>query len=206
MTTLASDNFNRADSGNLGANWTDIVANFSISTNEAKPSSASAPSAKYTGVALPTTDQWAECTMGSVVETTTDEGGGPLICIVSAGTTYLLLQGNLVQTRIYTNTAGTFAQQGIDGPAVGVGDVLYLERQGTTIVALKNGISICGTPLTLSIADGIAGMRLTRVAVVPAISLFRAGDFTGGLSGQLVETPLKKRSWRPRPFGPGNAR
>lgn len=206
MTTLATDTFQRADSGTLGANWTDIEVGLGIVTNEcATNNNAGGHAAKYTGVSLPTLDQWAEMTIGSVAESTTDEGGGPLICIAGA-TTYLLLQGNLVETRIYTNTAGAFLQQGIDGPAVGVGDVLYIERQGTTIVARKNGVAICGTPITLSVADGIAGIRLSRAAVVPTAALFRAGDFTAADLGALVETPLKKRTWKPRPFGPGNAR
>jgi hypothetical protein len=65
MTQLASDDFNRADAPNLGANWDS--PNLVITSGEAAVSPLLASNA-YTAVAAPN-DGYAEVVGGSVLET-----------------------------------------------------------------------------------------------------------------------------------------
>lgn len=205
MSTLATDSF--TGTGSLGANWTDIDAGWARVTDVASVTfggGSSVFSARYTGVSFPN-DQWAQIQVGTGAGTT-DEGVGPIVRATSGGDVYLL-QGNTTETRIYKRISGTFTQLGTDGPAVGTGDLLYLEIQGTNLVANKNGSNICGSPISdTDIAAGSAGIWGSATSGTITLDNFTAGDFVSTSIGAVVETNLKKRTWRPRPFGPGNVR
>jgi hypothetical protein len=210
MTILATDDFNRADAGTLGANWTDIAGEtgWSIVSNEAKVNATGSVSmaSRYTAASFPN-DQWCQVAIGSTVETTTDSGTGPMVRLQSGGDR-ILLQGNTVQTRVYKKVGATFTQLGSDGPAVTNGDVLYVEVRGTTIIAMKNGSSICGSPIALGSgsASGNAGLWANPAAVLCTANNWSAGDFAVGLPDKGRIISVFKTSHRPRPFGPGNAR
>jgi hypothetical protein len=191
MTTLATDNFNRANAGNLGANWTDIDAGLEIISNEAQKSSGTEGSSRYTAVSFPD-DQWAQVTVGSAVDSESDEGVGPVVR-GQAGGDWITLQSNAVESRVYKRIGGGYTQLGSDGPSVASGDVLYLEIQGTTIIAKKNGSSICGSPIALggaSPASGNAGVRAYSLS--GSMDDFSAGDFAA--AGGLVQEGFRFRN------------
>lgn len=161
MTTLATDDFNRANAANLGASWTvptngnpiAIASNVATATHDAEDD----PFLEYyNGVSFPN-DQWAQVTVGATVDGTSDTGVGPAVRVQSGGDLYFL-QGNSVETRVYKRVSNGYTQLGSDGPSVAAGNTLYLEVQGTTIIAKKNGSSICGSPISDSgVASGSAG-------------------------------------------------
>jgi hypothetical protein len=210
MTILATDDFNRADAGTLGANWTDLAGEtgWSIVSSEAKVTSAGSVTmaSRWTAVSFPN-NQWAQVAVGSTLETTSDQGVGPMVRAQSGGDR-ILMQGNSVQTRVYKKVSGTFTQLGTDGPAVTNGDVLYLEIQGTTVVAKLNGTSVCGSPIALGTgpSTGSAGLWAAPVSVLDTGNNWSGGDFNIGLPNKGAIFSKFKTSHRPRPFGPGNAR
>ena len=191
MTTLATDPF--TGTGTLGANWTDIDAGFSRVSDQASFSTAaSAGSARYTGVAFPD-DQWAQVVIGTTANTASDEGGGPIVRGQAGGNVYLL-QGNTVETRIYKRVGGSFTQLGTDGAAIAPGDTLYLEIQGTQLIAKKNDVTICGSPTDAAIATGSAGIWGSESAGGDVLlDNFSGGDFAGGGGGGSVGTPVARR-------------
>lgn len=176
MTTLATDGF---PTGALSANWTHIDVGFTAISNEAS-SATSVSLARYTGVAFPN-DHWCQVTIGSINETTADAGPGPAIC-VQAGGNAIFLQCNVNETKIYERTAGpTYTQLGADGASVLVGSVMYLEIQGTTIIAKKNGVLLMTRTASGAVLGGNAGIWASPVAVTNKLDDFSAGDFLGGV-------------------------
>lgn len=175
MSVLAQDDF--AGTGALSASWTALSGDSTWSRVAGIASHASCSAeARYDGVSAPA-NQYCQVVVVTP-DTTSDAGSGPQVrCRTNTTTTpdCYFLQGNTVETRIYKRTGGsTYVQLGSDGPAITLNDVLYLEIQGTTLVAKKNGTSICGSPITDSgIASGNAGMWGCR----GTLDSFEVGDF-----------------------------
>jgi hypothetical protein len=150
---MALDDFTRGNSGTLGASWTDVDAGFGIVSNEAKFATAGVGSSRYTGRTW-ANDQWAQVKIGTVVSTTTDEGGGVALRL-QAGGDGIFFQGNTHETRCYKRRGSTYTQLGTDGPALATGDILYAEIVGTTINIKKGSTSICGSPIDASGGTGV---------------------------------------------------
>lgn len=176
MTQFASDNFTRADNASLGVNWT-VNTSFSgtfwaISSNNAL--AAGLAVSTYTAVAAPN-DGYAEITIGSLLETASDNGPGPCYRTSRTAMTLYFAQANTTETKLYKLLAGAFTQLGSDGPAVTTGDVIRLICNGTSLTVTKNGISII-TATDASIASGDAGMWASPTSNSDNISLFAFGD------------------------------
>lgn len=195
MTALFTDNFNRANStGISNANWTTATganASVNIVSNEAACIVGDICSNYINSIVWPN-DQYAKCSVGTVVETVTDNGVGPMVRMAAGAQTGYLGQGNTHETKLYKAVATAFTQLGINGPAVTTGDVLELRAQGTTLTLLLNGTAICGTPLTdASIAAGNAGIWLSSPGQQDSLDNFEAGDFsTPPVTTSLNSPPL----------------
>lgn len=198
MTILATDDFNRANGG-LGANWTTgtgvqpprIVSNEALGNAAANVCDANYTGALVGGGAWPN-DQYSQFTIGSVVDTTSDEGVGPACRMASGAQTQYFAQTNTVETKLYKVVAGTFTQLGVDGAACATGNVLRLECVGDQITVKKNGTTIIGPITDSAIASGNAGMWCTHA--VGAIDSFEGGDFAAGATTlpELVMAPLRR--------------
>jgi len=187
MSVLATEDF--AGSGALSASWTDIAAGWTRVSGEGSCTNVTdGGTSRYTGV-TPNADHYAKLTIGSTVSTVSDEGDGPVVRM-NADTSMYILQGNTVQTRVYKRMPGNvFTQLGSDGPAIATADELYLEVQGTTLVAKKNGTSICGSPLTDSaIAGGTGGLWGFGTGITA--DNFELGDFAGGATNLQAQACL----------------
>lgn len=180
MTTLATDDFNRADSASLGANWTEDPNNaMAISGN--KLVSPSDTSAYYTGVAFPN-DQWAQAVLNG------GDGGGIALRGTAGNTHYVVnIEGGFgvgVSLVVARFNAGVFT--GLDSQSVtfNSGDVLYAQIVGDTITAKRNG-SALGTPVVdgTPIASGSPGLFGFGAF---AADDFAAGDFTSPTTIQLM--------------------
>ena len=178
MSILATDDF--AGTGALSGNWTVDQGSAARSANELLPTDTGSGQiiGRYTGVATPN-DHYVKFTMGGVVDTNTDQGAGPAVRVQDASNLYFL-QGNTVQTRIYKKVAGAFTQLGSDGPAVATGDVLYLEIQGTQLIAKKNGTTICGSPTDSALSTGRGGFWCAPITANDTLDTFELGDFASG--------------------------
>jgi len=149
MGQLASDNFTRANAGTLGANWTDYSGEtgWSINTNQALVATAGGVSiSRYSATSMGGTDHYCQHTIGTTIETAADNGAGPAICM--NGTDLVFMQANSTDLRVVQRVSGTYTQLGSTDTGCSVGQTLYIERSGNTIIAKRNGSHVCGSPIS----------------------------------------------------------
>lgn len=139
-------------------------------------------------------DQWAQLTLGSVVESVTDNGLGPAVRMASGALTAYFAQCNTHEIKLYKAISSTFTQLGTDAAAAAAGDVIYIEAQGTSILVKKNGTTIIGPITDSGIASGKAGMWCSQSATVPTGDNFLAGNFI--ILGNVYPVDIGNR---PRP-------
>ena len=180
MTTLATDDFNRANSTTLGSNWTVIDPGWTVNNSTALCTTLAVISSIYTGVSFPN-DQWCQATFASSGPITADTGIGPM---VRSDTTnaLVLFQTNAADSRVYLrSTSGVFTQLGVTGPGVVAGDVLYLQVIGTTAIAKINTSTVCGTLTSTAFpTGGKAGMFGALDGPAGVLDNWSAGDFGSG--------------------------
>ena len=154
--TPYTDNFNRADSGTLGSNWTVGSPGWQVLSNQARPGSASI-------------SFWSGTSLGANQSSEADftlAGGelGPMVRVDSSGTGYLLdwhgaAGGTLQFFRRISRTG--FTSLGVAATGVGTTGTkrLRLEISGSTLKAYDGGIlvgSVTDTTYTIG-APGIWG-------------------------------------------------
>lgn len=185
MSTLATDNFNRANSPNLGANWTIPTADANalpITSNEV--TQGTFPAVEYYSAISWPNDQYAQLVMKSV-STTSDSGIGPAVRVTSGGNLYLA-QATTVETRLYKRVSGIYTQLGSDGAGAAANDVIYIEVQGTSVLVKKNGVTVVGPVTDSAIGAGNAGIWSTNIA--NTADDWEGGDFAAG--GAINIAPL----------------
>lgn len=190
MTTLASDNFNRAD-GALGGNWTNNNNSWVVNSNAAKPNTAAAfNTSTYTGAGAFPNDQWAQATVGNLATNAAPgpcirrgAGGGYVFYKAYGGTGWVLDKFDGTGTNIGPLSSG--------GSGISNGDVLYIEAQGTTLICKVNGSQVVSfTDSTYS--AGYPGLWTFSDAATETLDDFSAGDFAGGgrlIGGALINSP-----------------
>ena len=161
-STILSDNFNRADAANLGANW-DVYTSFQtpqVVTNTCRALSAgvNAASGWSAGPAL-NNNQYAKAQIASWVDSDSHVG---VICRGSIGANnnfYLLIARRQGNTQLYRVDAGVLNPLAfVANPGWAVNDTVELEVIGTTLTAFRNGSSISLTSSDGIYASGRAGI------------------------------------------------
>lgn len=180
---LATDNFTRADSTGLGANWTVVTSegSFDIHLNKALCHDKTVDSCEfYNGVVWPN-DQYAEITVAGIQSP--GQLGAGLGCLVrasaSAQTYYrAFATGSGGQFQLKKRIAGVGTTLATAAGSVVLGDVIRLEAIGTTLNVYKNGVLVIGPVTDASIASGNAGIHYSSADTNPDdISLFAGGNF-----------------------------
>jgi hypothetical protein len=151
---IYSDDFNRADSTNLGSNWTELDDDWSIKSNQL------APGISTTGIVLynrplDTTDQYAQITM--TVTTGTSMGIFARSDINKSA--FYLLRSNGTDWTLFRNIGGSFTSLGSYTANLAVGDVARIECIGTTIKGYVNGIERISVTDTQITTGNYAGVR-----------------------------------------------
>lgn len=179
MSTIASDNFNRANAGTLGANWTtrDSLGVFGIVSNQA--SSTTDNSASYWNANAFPNDQWSQCTVTNPGGAT-NSGAGPSILQNTSGTdsgydAYTATNG----VGVWLANAGSYSQIGTLSATIAANAVIYMERQGSTILVKSNTVSL-GTVTNSTLASGKAGIQYGQGGATDALDDWSAGDFASG--------------------------
>lgn len=182
MSVLAQDNFNRANSGSLGANWTTGTALSApgILSNAFATQGASDHGAFYNAITWPN-NQYSQ--VAAVVNATSfNTDGAPLARMASgAWTAYLWDISNVPQGKLFKVVATAFT--GISTATnltCNAGDTVRLETQGTTIRGLVNGSVISGQSQTDSaISSGSAGVFFSSATATTTAwwDNFEGGDF-----------------------------
>lgn len=141
MAVLATDDFNRANSTDLGTAWDPLpspAANCQIVSNTVRPSvDDTACYESYNAVTWPN-DQYSEITLANV----SGAGAGAGSVVVRAGTvglnTYVVdAFGDKIE--IWKAVSGSWTLLGSWTGTVANTDIIRAEAQGTTIRALHNG-------------------------------------------------------------------
>jgi len=175
MPTLVTDDFNRADSGSLGANWTDVVNGLDIASNQAVPGNTTNALnlSVYTGFGAFPNNQWAQAKVNR--QGSSSDGGVVVRCSNSAQTMYWFNIGDdtsaaipgTLALNILKGVAGSYSvvsssPAGGSTMTISAGDVLYIEAQGTstvTIICKVNGVTVMtGTDSSSPIASGFPGL------------------------------------------------
>lgn len=184
MSILATDDFNRADAGSLGAGWTNKRNAFGIFTNQADITvTADDNITYYSGVSWP------------------NDGYAQAVCAASALANRSMLVGYRIQSGANGQRSGYYG--GVDGRNNGNNDLILsvwnvstptaLGTDAGTVLAANDVIKITcvGTTITLYVngvqklqatdslwSSGLAGMfGCNPVADVGLLDSFEGGDF-----------------------------
>lgn len=141
MTSLATDNFNRADGG-LGANWTTITGTSAprIASNAAASASNNTDSGAFNNTQTWPNDHYSSVRISTVAS---QNDGGPIAraqagsygfyCVVNTGSAYTL----------YAVSAGNWVQIGTKATSDwATNDIVTVLPSGTTIKVLVNNIVV----------------------------------------------------------------
>jgi hypothetical protein len=219
MSILATDDFERPDNADLGANWTPLSDgvgggdNFTIVSGAAKSPDTIDSCEVYVSATWPD-NQWSEVTLSATNANGQGAGVGPAVRCADTGTvTYYRFVGNGSGWSLGFFSAGSHTEIATaTTPTFAAGDRLYLEVQGTTLIAKKNTtngeggteVTTASTTTNGNISTGKAGICHSTSDVTSAVGFWQGGDFGAAAeSGTLgyISTHL-----RPMAFAPGLAR
>lgn len=185
MGQLAEDLFNRADSLDMGANWTNgpSEGDFEIVSNEARPFTNNDSTNFYTAITWPE-NQYSEIEIGSVVGNTSTQGVGVACRGSTSARTHYRLVGNSTGYRLIRRVAGVATQLSANStPTFATGDRLRLEVRtngaNADWIILKNGVLVTSGSDTSPITDaGNAGISFSGAdSVQGTINSWSGGDF-----------------------------
>lgn len=182
MSVLASDNFNRANAGTLGANWTLMKGNseqFKVLSNQAAVATVSSRDGSYYSATAFPNNQYSQ----ALVVTLGNAYSGVAVRAITSGATrnayYAGVEpndfGGATTTRIWKDVASVVTSLGTGATAAAAGQTHYLEAQGTVLVMKVNGtneISVTDASLTAG-QPGIAAFHNST-----AVGIF--DDWVGG--------------------------
>jgi hypothetical protein len=136
-TTVATDNFNRADAATLGGNWTDnpTIAGMGITSNQAEAKAGGGYCQAHRSAEAFNADQYVKATWIS--------GGEAAVTVRGSGDNfYMLYVSTGGSTFIFRRDPGSFTSLVNFGSALTVGDVAELQVEGSTLRAYRNGVQI----------------------------------------------------------------
>jgi hypothetical protein len=197
-TQIATDNFNRADAGSLGANWGDLNPNWGtsdIASNQVvgAGNGGGGQAARWIGAGSFTDDQYsilevralsfsgAANRIGVLVRGSADTDGSrdfysAFVELNSAGPTY-----TTVLMKTVNGTETTIAST---SNAWSVGDTIELEVEGTALRVFRNGTQIEALDSTDSaLSTGLPGLITSGDASVAIGDNWVGGNITGGGGG-----------------------
>jgi hypothetical protein len=194
---LASDNFNRADSLDLGANWTINFGEVSaqIVSNQVEPRIVGgAGREQYSAISWPN-NQYSEWQIVALAAGGVGQFGLTVRCSAVAQTFYELIvpnpAGSSGTITIRKLVSGVLTNLNTVAATPQIGDVWRLQVIGTAITALQNGVSV------LSMTDGSISSGRPGITVFSSASItntiadnWAGGDFIGdggsGTTGDML--------------------
>jgi hypothetical protein len=177
--TIVFDTFTRANSGNLGANWTansdaTTTGTMGIVSNAAQPS-INGNAASFYSAAPFQADQYAQVVLNVSALGTNTHGGGPTVRGSAGGYYRLFCSGNNIANncQIAKVVNGTFTSLGGTTQTMASGDLLRLEIVGNVLNAYRNGNLIIGPVTDSALATGAPGVCGFMAASSPTASLVK---------------------------------
>ncbi|MEH0586258.1 hypothetical protein QA942_20060 [Streptomyces sp. B21-106] len=170
-----SDDFNRADSSNLGAGWVEVSGDWSIVSNQLSPGSAGGTIILRAAGAMASDDNYAQ-----VKITATTAASHGVWCRgnsnISSG---YLWRNDGSQWDLFSVVGGSFTVIDSYAASASVGDVAKVQAVGSTISAYVNGVqrvSLTNTHVTTGTSVGIRSESTSAIR----FDDFAAGDVTAG--------------------------
>jgi hypothetical protein len=167
--TSFTDDFNRADSTNLGANWVEVSGDWSIVSNQLSPGAAGGTIVLRAAGAMATNDNSAQATIAA-----TAVASQGVWCRGNASITQgYLWRNNGTQWDLFSVVGGAFTSIGTYTAAAVAGDVAKVQAVGTAIKGFVNGVqrvSVTSSTVTTGTSVGIRS---------DSAGALRYDDFTG---------------------------
>ena len=184
---MATDNFNRADSADLGASW-DVMTGetaMKILGNACYPSSVTSDATEsYNAVAF-ANDQYSQVLVASIGADGIGAGVGIGLRMATGARTYYRVVACLSGSEIAKQVAGTYTQLGTNATAWVIGDTLYVSVSGTTIQVKRNGSNLFSATDS-AIASGRAGVSHSSNTTADS----KVDDWDGGdLAAAVTRVP-----------------
>jgi hypothetical protein len=176
--TSFSDNFNRADSTDLGANWVEVSGDWSIVSNQLSPGAAGGTIILRAAGAMAGNDHYVQVTIAAT--TTASQG------VWARGNSNIsngyLWRNNGTSWDLFSVVGGSFTNIGTYSAAAAPGDVAKLQVQGSTITGYVNGVSRVSTTNTAVTTGTSVGVRSDSTSGV-RYDDFSAADLAGNVTG-----------------------
>lgn len=135
MTTFADD-FNRADSSNLGAGWVEVSGDWSIVSNQLSPGNLGGTILLRAATAAATDDNFAQVTIAATAAASQGIG-----CRADANfQNGYLWRNNGTSWDLFAVVGGSFTSIATYAAAAAPGDVAKVQAVGSTIKAFVNGV------------------------------------------------------------------
>lgn len=201
MAVLDTDDFERLDNADLGAEWTPLSDgnsggdNFAIVGNAAQSPDVTDSCERQVAATWPN-DHWSEGVIGTPNASGQGAGVGVAVRCASPGTiTYYRFVVNASGWSLGRFAHGTPATHteiaGGTGTTWANNDTAYLEVQGTTLIAKKNTTAGAGgttitTQTDANIASGGAGIAHSTSDITGKLLFWQGGDFSGGIQSGVA--------------------
>jgi hypothetical protein len=170
-----TDDFNRANSTDLGAGWVEVSGDWSIVSNQLSPGAAGGTIILRAAGAMAGNDNYAQATIAAT--TTASQG---VWCRGNSNITQgYLWRNNGTTWDLFQVFGGSFTNIGTYAAAAVAGDVAKVQAVGTTIKGFVNGVqrvSVTDTAVTTGTSVGIRSDSAGAVRYDD----FAAADVTAG--------------------------
>jgi hypothetical protein len=173
--TTFTDDFNRANSTDLGANWVEVSGDWSIVSNQLSPGAAGGTIILRATGAMASSDHFAQVTIAA----TTSASQGVWCRGNSNISQGYLLRNNGTSWDLFSVVGASFVVIGTYTAAAAPGDVAKIQAVGSLIKGFINGIERISVTNTAVTAGTSVGIRSDSAGAVKYDN-FSAGDVTAG--------------------------
>jgi hypothetical protein len=178
MATIASDDFNRADSSSLGSNWTQHASYtinwWTIASNVIVPNASGGDAVSFWNADSFPDDQWSQADV-TVAGTTAEVGVGPACRVQSGANNLYWAVSQQSATYVAKFVGGTYTLISSITHAWTNGHTLRFEAEGSTLRVFDNG-----TQYDAGISDGSIGSGSAGVAYSSLSSTRQLDNWAGG--------------------------
>jgi hypothetical protein len=181
--TTFTDDFNRADSTNLGAGWVEVSGDWSIVSNRLSPGSAGGTIILRAAGAMATSDHYAQVT----IATTTAASHGVWCRGNSNISQGYLWRNDGTSWNLFSVVGGSFTSIGSFAGAAAPGDVAKVQAVGSTIKGFVNGVERVSVTDTNVPTGTSVGLRSESASAI-RFDDFAAADVTSGVVGDASLT------------------
>lgn len=198
-----TDDFNRANSTDLGAGWVEVSGEWSIVSNQLSPGSAGGTIILRAAAAMATSDNYAQVTIAAT--TAASQG---VWCRGNANISSGYLWRNAgTSWNLFSVVGGSFTSIGSYAAAAAPGDVAKVQAVGSTIKGFVNGIqrvSVTDTGVATGTSVGIRSESASAIR----FDDFAAADVTAGAAlgtASATETAQPLTGDKTAPLSPAAA-